>query len=257
MHVERGEIVGHVREQVERAGVACDAHPARREHVPELVVPEILGEAAGQPQPAHVARRQSLHVAEPIERLTERRQTGRVALGEPRRQGVEEQVDRAWRLRCRRRSLSRLGNLANPWPVAEAAGEHRRRNRLEMGLASQRAVERFEAPGGIEQQGRRVAAARAGERDLRAQALQPRALKLVERGKLGGRQQLERRVRCGSIDLCLRGGQGPPAPLRRIGGQLGRARQESCSRRRAAARRARSAERSSSAATSSSTPTAA
>jgi hypothetical protein len=58
-------------------------------------------------------------------------------------------------------------------------------------------------------------------------------LKLVERGKLGGRQQLERRVRCRSIELRLRGSQGPPPPLRRIGGQLGRARQEGRSRRRA------------------------
>ena len=105
-----------------------------------------------------------------------------------------------------------------------------------MRLASHRGVERFEAPGGIEQQGRGVAAARAGERDLRAQALQPGALQLVERGKLGGRQQLERRVRCGGIELGLRGGQGPPASLRRIGGQLRRVRQESRRRRRASAR---------------------
>ena len=163
----------------------------------------------------------------------ERRHTGRVALGEPRRQPVEEQVDRAWRLRCRRRSLSGLGGLADARFVAEATGEHRRRDRLEMRLASHRGVERFEAPGGIEQQRRSVAAARAGERDLRAQPLQPRALKLVERGKLGGRQQLERRVRCRSIELRLRGSQGPPAPLRRIGGQLRRVRQERRSRRRA------------------------
>ncbi len=113
-----------------------------------------------------------------------------------------------------------------PGVSAETTGEHRRRHRLEMGLASHRGVERFEAPGGIEQQGRSVAAARAGERDLRAQALQPRALKLVERGKLGGGQQLERRVRCRGLELRLRGGQGPPAPLRRIRGQLRRVRQE-------------------------------
>ena len=100
-----------------------------------------------------------------------------------------------------------------------------------MRLASHCCVERFEAPGGIEQERRSVAAAGAGERDLRAQPLHPRALKLVERGKLGGRHQLERRVRCGGIDLCLGGSQGPPAPLRRIRAQLRRARKERCSRR--------------------------
>ena len=172
-------------------------------------------------------------LAERVERLPERRHTGRVALGEPRRQAVEEQVDRAWRLRRRRRSLSGLGSLADARLVAEATGVHRRRHRLEMGLASHRGVERLEAPGGIEQQRRSVAAARAGEHDLRAQPLQPRALKLVERGKLGGRQQLERRVRCPGVELRLRGSHGPPPPPRRIGGQLGRARQERRSRRRA------------------------
>ena len=131
---------------------------------------------------------------------------------------------------CRRRGLSGLGGLADARPVAEATGEHRRRDRLEMRLASHRRVERLEAPGGIEQQGRSVAAARAGERDLRAQPLQPRALKLVERSELGGGQQVERRVRRRRVELRLRGGQGAPAPIRRIGCQLRRARQERRSR---------------------------
>ena len=95
-----------------------------------------------------------------------------------------------------------------------------------MRLASHRRVEWFEAPGGIEQGGRSVAAARADESDLRAQPLQPRALKLVERSELGGRQQLERRVRRRRVELRLRGSQRAPAPLRRIGRQLRRARQE-------------------------------
>jgi hypothetical protein len=171
-------------------------------------------------------------VAEGVEGAAERRHTGRVALGESRRQAVEEQVDRAWRLRGRRRSLSGLGSLADTRPVAEATGVHRRRQRLEVGLASHRGVERLEAPGSSEQQRRSVAAARAGERDLRAQPLQPRALKLVERGELGDRQQLERRVRCRSVELRLRGSHRPLPPPRRIGGQLGRACQERRSRRR-------------------------
>ena len=69
MDVGRGEVVGHGREQVEHARVARDAQPAGGEHVPELVVPEILGEATRQPQPTHVALGQSLHIAERAERL--------------------------------------------------------------------------------------------------------------------------------------------------------------------------------------------
>jgi hypothetical protein len=130
--------------------------------------------------------------------------------------------------------VSGLGGLADVRPVTEVTGEHRCRHRLEMGLASHRGVERFEAPSGIEQQGRSLAAARTGERDLRPQPLQPRSLKLIERSELGGRQQVERRVRCRRVELRLRGSQGAPAPRRRIGCQLRRARQERRSRRRAA-----------------------
>ena len=178
-----------------------------------------------------VACRQSLHAAERVQRHPQRRHAGRVALGESRRQAVEEEVDRARRLRGRGRSLSRLGSLTDARSFAETPGVHRRRHRLEMGLASHPGVERVQAPGGSEQQRRSVFATRAGEHDLRARALQPRALKLVERGKLGGGQQLERRVRCRRIELRLRGGHRPPPPARRIGGQLGRACQERGSRR--------------------------
>ena len=73
MDIECGEEVGHARKQSERAGVAGDAHPAGRELVPELVVPEILGQATRQPQPTHVSCGQSLHVAERAERVPERR----------------------------------------------------------------------------------------------------------------------------------------------------------------------------------------
>ena len=123
-------------------------NPRVARHVPELVVPEILGQATRQPQPTYVPCRQPLHVAERAERPPERGQTGRVALGEPRCQAVEEQVDRAWRLRCRRRSQSGIGSFSDARFVAEPTGEHRRRQSLEMGLASHRCVERLEAAGG-------------------------------------------------------------------------------------------------------------
>ena len=149
MDVGRAEVVDQAREQVEHARVARDTHPAGSEHVPELIVPEILGQATRQPQPAHVPCGQILHSAERVKRLPELRHTGRVALTEPCRQPVEEQVDRAWRLMCRRRRLSGLGGVADIRFVAEATRKKRRRHRLEMGLASHRGVERFEAPGGI------------------------------------------------------------------------------------------------------------
>ena len=95
-----------------------------------------------------------------------------------------------------------------------------------MGLASHRGVERLETPGRTEQQRRSVAAARARERDLRAQPLQPRALKLVERGKLRRREHRLRRLGRARVQLRVRGCQRPRSPQPRIGSQLGRSLQE-------------------------------
>ena len=94
MDVERGEVVERVREQVERAGVAREAHAAGRERVPELVVPEILREAARQPQPAPIVSA-AVGFGERAQRPRERRDGRRIPLGEPRHEGVEEQVGRA------------------------------------------------------------------------------------------------------------------------------------------------------------------
>ena len=66
--------------------------------VPELVVPEILREAARQPQPAPVGSA-AVGLGERAQRPRERRDRGRVSLGEPRHQGVEQRVGRA-RRRC-------------------------------------------------------------------------------------------------------------------------------------------------------------
>ena len=146
--------------------------------VPELVVPEILREAARQPQPAPVLSA-AVGLGERAQRPRERRDRRRIALGEPRHEGVEEQVGRARRRRPVRRARG-LGDLALIRAGAEAPGEHRRRDRLEVGLAGHRGVQGIEPPGRVEQQRRRVAPAPAGERDLRAQPLQPRTLELVD-----------------------------------------------------------------------------
>jgi protein-tyrosine phosphatase len=106
---------------------------------------------------------------------------------------------------------------------------------LEMRLASQSGVERFETPGGMEQQSWGVAAAPTGERNLRAQALQAGALNLIERGTIGDRQQLDCRVGRRGVELGLRGSERPAAPLRRVGGQLRRVREERGGRRRSPA----------------------
>ena len=86
----------------------------------------------------------------------------------------------------------RLGDLTLIWAGPEATGEHCRGDRLEVGLAGHRGVQGLEPLGRREQQRRRVAPASAGERDLRAQPLEPRALEVIERSELGGRQEVGR-----------------------------------------------------------------
>ena len=133
------------------------------------------------------------------------------------------------------------------------------RERLEIRLAGQRRVEWLEPSGRGEQQRRGVAAAPAGEHDLRAQPLETRALKLVERA----RARRSRAARTPRRARRPRTSPGPrPAhavPARRgIGRQLGRSlRGTRPPPRRPPRPGARSAERSSSSATASSGPAAA
>ena len=227
MDVERGEVVERVREQVERAGVTREAHAAGRERVPELVVPEILREAARQPEPAAILSA-AVGFAERPQRPRERRDGRRVPLGVPRHEGVEEQVGRALGLRPGRRACG-LGDLALVRTGSEAPGVHRRRDRLEVGLAGHLGVERIEPPGRLQQQRRRVAPAPAPEHDLRAQPLQPRALELVDRPERGAVQQVGRGRGVGDVELRLRRGE---RALRRAGRGPGSARRRAAGTRR-------------------------
>ena len=78
--------------------------------------------------------------------------------------------------RRRRRGPRGLGHLAHAAPRAEPAGEERRRERLEVGLARERRVERLEPLAASSSSGGRVAAARcARTRSARAAARAARA----------------------------------------------------------------------------------
>ena len=159
----------------------------------------------------------------------------RVALGEPRHERVEEHVGRRPGRRPARRARG-LGHLALIRAGAEAPGEHRRRDRLEVGLAGHRGVEGLEPPGRLEQQRRRVAPAPAGEHDLRAQPLQPRALELVERPELGGgRESSDAAAASATSSFACAASSARSTRTRGVGRQLGRALQERGGRRQPAA----------------------
>ena len=155
-----------------------------------------------------------------FERTPQRRNAGHVALREPRRQTVEEEVGRSWRLSSRRGAPSGRGHLTRADAAIEAAGEDRGSERFQVRLARQSGVEWLELLGCIEKQGRSVAAAPEREHDLGAQASELRALKLVQRAPLRSRQELLRGLRRAGLELRLRCGERPATASGRIRGQL-------------------------------------
>ena len=167
--------------------------------------------------------------------LPQRRHAGRVALGEPRRQAVEEQVDRAGRLRrrpaqperprqSRARPACRRGDRrTSPPPSPRDGSRAPARRRAVRGAGRHRAT-----------------AAGASLPRVRANAISARSRSNRARWssssgrELGGRQQLERRVRMPPASNFACAAASARLPLAgRIGGQLGRARQERGGRRRA------------------------
>ena len=148
------------------------------------------------------------------------------SLGAPAGQAVENEVDRSRRRRRDGGSSGRLGNLLDTGVGIDASGVHRRSQRLEICLARQRGIECFEPSRGIEQERWTIAAAREDERDLRAQSLQQRALKLVQRSELGRREQRLGGLTASRVQLGLRGGERARSASCRVRGQLGRSFQE-------------------------------
>jgi hypothetical protein len=77
----------------------------------------------------------------------------------------------------------------------------------EVGLARERRVQWLESPGRLEQERRRVAAARLRERDLRVKQLSPSTVELGQRSRLRHCQQSQRRVGRARAVLAGRRGQ--------------------------------------------------
>ncbi len=106
---------------------------------------------------------------ERLQRAPQRRRTRDVALGEPRRQTVQEDIDQPRRLRPRRRSRGGLGHVPQSARPVQAAGEDRRSQRFEVRLTRLPVAESFESVGGVDQQRHGVPAALASEDDLGAE----------------------------------------------------------------------------------------
>ena len=147
-----------------------------------------------------------------------------------------------------------LRRLVQPASASQPTGVDRRVERVQVGLAGQRRVQRREGLGGVEQHPRYVATSRGVERDLGAQQREPGCLQGVQRPGRRGGQQVQGDVGGAGVVLGVRGLQRPPGPVGGVGGQLDGVLQEGGRGGRPAAGPGPAAERSRSAAASSSTP---
>ena len=202
------DVVEGEREHGERPGFAGLLYVPGGQHAAGLVIPQVHGRVAAEPQPARVATPgTTLAVAEGAQCTLECGYACRVTLCGPGRQAVEEEVHGPRWAGWRWRGPGGLGHVT--WAVAAAgpAGADRRPQRFQVGLAGQGGVERAEAPGRLEQQRGSVAAPQPGEGDLRVQPFQPGAFQFAQRSCPGDGQLPYGRVGHPRLVLGLRCGQ--------------------------------------------------
>ena len=173
-------------------------------------------------------------VSDLLECEPERRHTRARPVRATTGEAVENEVERSRRLQSQGRGSGRVGHLQHTGVSIDSPGVHGRSEGLEVCLTRQRGIEWFEPPGRIDKEERTIAAAIEHERDLGAQPLQPRALKLVERGQLRSREQLLCGLATPRLELGLRGGERARSSSCRVRGQRGRPLQERSRGRNAA-----------------------
>jgi hypothetical protein len=111
-----------------------------------------------------------------LEGTAHQRCRGDVSLCVPRRDAVQQQIDRAFR-RSRGRSAARgLGDLSEVRVCTQSPSEDRRAKCFQVRLASEATIDYFEALGRLEEQRRGVVTASAGVHQL---CLQERQLALL------------------------------------------------------------------------------
>ena len=204
------EIVEREWEHGERAVLARQLNATGGDGMPGVICEQVGGYAPGQPRPADTWRLALALVAKRGECALESWRTGGVAVGEPNRQPIEQQVHRArspWSRWCR---ASRVGGLEHA--RAEPGGDARGSRRLQMGIAGEAWVDRFEPPGCVEQERQRVCGAPQIQEDLAVETLQLGAVDLVERPGVRGREQRQRGLAVSGQLLSWRPPRAPGVP---------------------------------------------
>lgn len=89
------------REHGERTCLPCELDMTSAQHLPALVIPQVIGHASSEPQPAQPFLGGDVLAAESAQRSFQQRCAGGAAVRDQQRQAVEEKIGRAGR--CRRR----------------------------------------------------------------------------------------------------------------------------------------------------------
>ena len=179
MHVTPGPMVESEREDRERTRITGELHITVRQHAPALLVPQMYGRDAGQPEPTQGLIVREVVAAEGAKRALQHRRRSPGTLGDQQRLAIQEEIGRALRSRTGARPFRRarrLRHLQHTVGLRETPRVHRRGQRLGVGFARERGIKRLEALGGLQQQRCSVAAAVQRERDLTAQQLHLGAL---------------------------------------------------------------------------------
>ena len=190
----------------ERACVAGDLRLASGQRVEGIGIPQLDGDddvdsPTGEPERAVGFFVADLQGEKQLECSRQGGRGGWVAVRQPQRERVEQDVDRTRRLRRGRRGARGLGGFQDAAGDLEVVG-HRGPERLQVCLAGQAGVERLETSGRAHEQPAGVAAASLLQRDLSAQEVDAGSLELVERSSLNCHQQAERVVKRAGVALC-------------------------------------------------------
>jgi hypothetical protein len=177
----------------DRAGIADELNLSRGDGARAVVVPHGVAGRRGHPAPAQDVLHRD--VGERFRNSLQRRSRCGVSVGGQLGKPVEQQVDGVRSTRASREGLDRAAYLEEHATSLEIpGGDERRAPGGQIGTACELEVERFEPPGGVQQEGGSIAEETRGESDVAAQQVDPGALEPVERSGLRRGHQPERRV---------------------------------------------------------------
>ena len=216
-------------EHGQRSGLAGQRDVARAQDFPALVVPEILGHAADEPQPSSLLFARGLLVAEGTQGLLQEWRTHRTALSDQQGQAIKEEVGTPRRGHRRRRVTRRSCHLGQIDTTREAADEHRSSQRIEVGRPRQLDIQGLKTLRRLEQEGRHLAPRIEHEGDLAAEQVHPGALELIHRCRFHHGQQREGRIRIAGLVLGSCRDERALRAAVRVEGQSGRFLQEGSS----------------------------